>query len=43
MPLSEKQNVLLHFYCIFEIYIKFEPHSLSISEVIDSKKGVYFT
>ena len=38
-----------HFYCIFGIYIKFwtfwkknEPHSLSISEVIDSKKMCLF-
>ena len=35
------KNVLLHCYCIFGIYIKFEPHSFSISEFIDSKKGVY--
>ena len=50
MQLSKKtKNFLSCFYCIFGIYIKLwtfwkkknEPHSLSISEIIDSEKRGY--
>ena len=49
LQLSEKPKTFLQiFYCIFRIYIKFwtfwnrnEPHSLSISEVIDSERRAY--
>ena len=42
------KDILLHFYCVIEIYIKFgtfwkkkEPHSLSIPEIVDSERRGY--
>ena len=44
-----KKNFFSNFYCMFGMYIKFgpfwkenEPHSSSISKVIDCKRRAYF-